>query len=243
MWKENTISCSYEPVTCNSDLFIYCQSSRKHSLEVRLANGSVPGEGILQIGIVGNWRNSCGEFSHGFYPSFFCLQLGYGNGRGFPKFFRNPHFRSVVPLCSFTDWLLAECEFFLWPCKEILEIKCFYGDWKVRLVNAVENKMIRGGNVEVFYRGKWITICEGEDNKWDLAEANIVCSQLGFAKAASAYSQSLPMSHNQHHSFLTVACNGSEYWLEDCEHMSPQNHLCRNVVAVCKKKECELCSF
>ena len=246
MWNENTIGCSYERVTCNSDLFIYCQSSRKYSLEVRLANGSVPSEGILQIGISGNWRFACGSYSNIFFPNFFCKHLGYSSRRSSEESLRYSHSESILPACFSLDSLLAECTFFFSFCNYVLAMKCFNAEWQVRLVNTADTTKEKEGNVEVFYKDTWTNICGGERNKWDLTEANVVCRQLGFAKAASAQSERLestPRSLNQNHSFLTVACNGSELSLHDCEHMSPQNHSCRKAVAVCKKNECKPCSF
>lgn len=45
-------------------------------------------------------------------------------------------------------------------------------------------RLVRGavhfeGSVEVFYAGKWMSIC---DTDWDIAEANIVCFMAGYAR-------------------------------------------------------------
>ena len=250
MWHGNTTSCSYERVTCEWDLFIYCQSSRNHSLEVRLANGSVPSEGYLQIGISGNWRFSCIPYHDPYYLNVInvsCKHLGYSGGRLIKQyFFFDLHSRYFLILCGFSVSTLANCVFFEEYCFSFPVIKCFNAEWQVRLVNTADTTKETEGNVEVFYKDKWTIICGGERSEWDLTGANVVCRQLGFAKASSAYSERLeisPRSLNQNHSFLTVACNGSESSLQDCEHISSQNHLCKKAVAVCKKNDCEPCSF
>ncbi|XP_065844331.1 uncharacterized protein [Oscarella lobularis] len=239
IWKENTTSCSYERVNCDSDLFIYCQSSRKYSLEVRLASGAEPSEGILQtLWTDANWRNACVSSSQ---INLVCKHLGYSRGRASKELFRGPPSEYIFLFCwTVLKSLLAECYFLLSHCDLVFAIKCFNADWQVRLVNTADTTKEKEGNVDVFYKDTWTIICGGERNKWDLKEADVVCRQLGFAKAASAYSERLeltPRSLNTNHSFLTVACNGSESSLKDCEHMSPQNHSCRKAVAVCKKNE------
>lgn len=55
-----------------------------------------------------------------------------------------------------------------------------YPDGSIRLVGG---RNPTEGNVEVFYRGRWGSIC---DDEWDIREAYIVCKMLGYNRAVRA---------------------------------------------------------
>ena len=59
------------------------------------------------------------------------------------------------------------------------------GPVKVRLVNESGAEGDVSGRVEVFYSNEWGSIC---GHSWDLADANVVCRQLGYAHAIRAIS-------------------------------------------------------
>lgn len=48
---------------------------------------------------------------------------------------------------------------------------------------SVSVSSFSSGRVEIFINGEWGTVC---DDLWGITESNVVCRQLGYAKA-SAY--------------------------------------------------------
>ena len=73
------------------------------------------------------------------------------------------------------------------------------------------------GRVEVYRSGEWQTIC---DDSWDIAEAEVVCQQLGYGYAilaigGAAFGQG---SGGQWDRFWS--CNGNEASLDDCSSSS-----------------------
>lgn len=55
-----------------------------------------------------------------------------------------------------------------------------YPDGSIRLVGG---RNPTEGNVEVYYRGRWGSVC---DDEWDIREAYIVCKMLGYNRAVRA---------------------------------------------------------
>jgi len=90
----------------------------------------------------------------------------------------------------------------------------------VRLVSGTNNKE---GRVEIFYNGKWGTIC---DDFWDIKDANVVCKQLNFTRATAAKSYA-HFGVGQDPIWLDdVECSGSEKKLSDCKHNGWGSHNC-----------------
>ncbi len=79
------------------------------------------------------------------------------------------------------------------------------------------------GRVEVFYNGKWGTIC---DDNWDIEDADVACRQLDFKHAVKAL-QGTDVPDGSGTIWLdSVDCSGNESSLSSCSHAGWENHDC-----------------
>ena len=105
----------------------------------------------------------------------------------------------TIPL---TPWMVIVFT----PSNLILDV-----EGAVRLVGGVDGP--NEGRVEIFHNGQWGTVC---DDGWDVADAGVVCQQLGYAGATSAHRGAFfgmgvgPIWYDE------FACNGSETNLTAC---------------------------
>lgn len=77
--------------------------------------------------------------------------------------------------------------------------------------------------MEVFYSGKWGTIC---DNSWDINDATVVCRQLGYKFGVRALRGSYISNGTGQIWLNEVACTGSEQNLSSCPHNGWGNKNC-----------------
>ena len=75
------------------------------------------------------------------------------------------------------------------------------------------------GRVEVYHERQWGTIC---DYQWDLADAKVVCRELGFKAAKRALSASIRKQFAPDGTgriwLGEVSCHGHENFLSSCPH-------------------------
>ncbi|CAL8317328.1 unnamed protein product [Gadus morhua 'NCC'] len=87
---------------------------------------------------------------------------------------------------------------------------------EVRLVNG--GNVSCSGRVEVFLQGQWATVCHDD---WDLADAQVVCRQLGCGRVLSAPPRATFGPGQGPIGMANVKCNGRESDLTKCGHRVP----------------------
>ena len=76
------------------------------------------------------------------------------------------------------------------------------------------------GRIEIFLFGQWGSVC---DSSWDLADATVVCHQLGYLRAVGAPRSATFGAGSGPSWYSNVRCAGTEHNLTECNHNN-NNH-------------------
>uniref|UniRef100_A0A667H9A5 SRCR domain-containing protein n=1 Tax=Lynx canadensis TaxID=61383 RepID=A0A667H9A5_LYNCA len=201
-------------------------------LNLRMVSEDQECAGWLEVFYNGTWGSVCHSPMTPMTLSIICRQLGCGDSGTLDS--------SIVPRegsrlrwvdqiqCRKTDFSLWQCPSGPWKhrscsAKEEAYISCA-GNLLFLCVRAAafsdqEKLRLRGGDtecsgrVEVWHDGSWGTVC---DDSWSLAEAEVVCQQLGCGSALDALQRAAFGPGNGSIWLDEVKCRGRESSLWDC---------------------------
>uniref|UniRef100_A0A8C5FCU1 SRCR domain-containing protein n=1 Tax=Gadus morhua TaxID=8049 RepID=A0A8C5FCU1_GADMO len=192
---------------------------------VRLVNGlsNNPYSGRVEILLYGQWATVCDDHWDLADAQVVCRELGCGRVLSAPRGATFGPGQGPIGLddvnCNGHESELTQCGHGgLWTHD------CGHSEdagGEVRLVNGGNGPC--SGRVEVFLQGQWATVF---DDDWDLADAQVVCRQLGCGRVLSAPGGATFGPGQGPIGLEEVNCNGHESELTQCDLIGLWPHYC-----------------
>ncbi|NXE81875.1 C163A protein, partial [Cochlearius cochlearius] len=186
-------------------------------LALRLVNGN-DCAGRLEVFYNGTWGSICSNRMSQLTAITICKHLNCGGGGEIARDFTygrgsGPTWLDNVE-CTEQHSSLWQCQSDPWDPQscdnraEETHISCTDRE-KLRVIGEDGCS----GRVEIWHQGSWGTVC---DDSWDVADANVVCRQLGCGSAVSALSEAAFGEGTGPIWLEKVHCRGTELSLWDC---------------------------
>jgi deleted-in-malignant-brain-tumors protein 1 len=209
---------------------------------IRLAGGSVPWEGRVEIRINDEWGHLCKEdikYNPELSRRLICKELGflseftgffYGMadfgtpiGESFLKGVKCSGHEKTIFNCSREDIYAERCN-----SADVVKVLCNRLDVVTNIgnpVRLVNGSSIYNGRLEVYYNGVWGTVC---GQGWQCSSSVVVCRQLGFGPP-SDYSKKYNDQGVGVILLDDVVCTGNEWELTGCSTSQWSMHNCRHI--------------
>ncbi|XP_074128215.1 scavenger receptor cysteine-rich type 1 protein M130 isoform X5 [Sminthopsis crassicaudata] len=203
------------------DAQFQCQSAHPQSplcselRKINLANGGDRCAGRVEVYHEGSWGTICDDSWDLNDAHVVCRQLGCGVALNATV---SAHFGAGTGPIWLDDMNCSGNESSLWQCpsKDWGQHECRHKEdagvfcsGKLRLQGGDKCS----GRVEVWHEGSWGTVC---DDSWDLADAEVVCRQLGCGSALGASVEAAFGQGTGPIWLNNIHCKGNESSLWDC---------------------------
>ncbi|KAM6216250.1 antigen WC1.1-like [Rhynchocyon petersi] len=199
LWKCPSLGWGKHNCRHKEDAGIICSES----LALRLVSDDHDCAGRLEVFYNGTWGSVCRSPMEPTTLSVICRQLGCGDTGELS-------INDGIRMVSQPLWVDGiQCRKRKKPKSCPTSAPCTDKE-KLRLM---EGDSLCSGRVEIWHNGSWGTVC---DDSWSLAEAEVVCQQLGCGSALEALQEAAFGPGNGHIWLDEVQCRGKESSLWAC---------------------------